>query len=141
MSEDTETLTETDDIKSKLSLRQNEFISNYIVSSGNKTKAAEETGISRQTVYAWLEQEDFRDELELAERALLDDLRVTAHARALEKSDVLMIFLMKAIDPSKYDDNVRNRLYVENLAREIVDEVLIQAEVIPQSETVPEYDS
>jgi len=129
------------DNKRELTPRQHKFICEYVSNGGNKTRACKAVGMSRGTIYLWLADEDFKAELEEAEASFADEILVALRARAIEKSDMASFFLLKAFDPTMYDDNVRNRKYIEDMAREIVDEVFVQAEVIPQAETVPDYDS
>jgi AcrR family transcriptional regulator len=70
---------------------------------GNRTKAAALAGISRRAVYKHLKKDpDFKEVYEDALDEASDKLEEIAWARAEEGSDVLLIFLLKALRPWKY---------------------------------------
>lgn len=98
-------------------------------------KACRDLKMARSTVHRWMKVDpDFAREMEEIEHEVHEELRQAMIQRAIEKSDVLAIFFMKAYAPEKYDDNIRKKQFLS----EIVDEVTKQipratAEVIPKS--------
>ena len=68
-------------------------------------------GVDQKTIYRWRqEDEHFRDEFNQAQRRSVEHLERIAKARAVTKSDLLMIFLLKALDPEKYKDRYSHEL-------------------------------
>lgn len=82
------------------------------LAEGLSVKAAcEAGGFSRNTAYRWREEDpDFAKQWDDAVEAGTDILEDVAHRRAIEHSDTLTIFLLKARRKEKYADLVRNRL-------------------------------
>lgn len=88
--------------------RQDAFITEFIANGLRKKAAADATGNGWSTVKEWFQfDEDFNQRVQDAKAEWLDNLRAAALKRAIQKSDTLMIFLMKSLDPECYDDNVR----------------------------------
>jgi len=78
---------------------------------GNVTAAAKESGIDRTRIYAWrAEDEIFAAGCLDAEEQWADNLEEVAGARAIEKSDLLLIFLLKGAKPGKYGDKLKQIL-------------------------------
>jgi hypothetical protein len=77
-------------------------------STGNVRAACEAVGISRQAAYRWRrENTEFAAAWEQAIEDATDYLEEVARQRALETSDTLMIFLLKAHRPDKFRDTHR----------------------------------
>jgi len=76
------------------------------VQYGTVTAACEAAGISRLTWYDWKEADpDFKQGAETAKAAIADGLEQEAIHRAVkEKSDTLLIFLLKGHKPDKFAD-------------------------------------
>ncbi len=75
---------------------------------GTILHAARAVGISRQTVYNWQQaDEDFAVAMHASTRDVRDDLFAEARKRAKDGSDTLLIFLLKALDPEMFRENVR----------------------------------
>lgn len=77
---------------------------NNLAKVGNITEAAKLTDIDRQTVYNWRNQDknfaqDMAKSLDTSTQILEDE----AYRRAMGKSDLLLMFLLKSRDP-KYRD-------------------------------------
>lgn len=67
--------------------------------------AADRAGVSRGEVYFEREQNaDFKTAWEDAIRLNTETLEGVAHDRATDKSDLLMMFLLKAREPAKYNE-------------------------------------
>jgi DNA-binding XRE family transcriptional regulator len=94
---------------------------------GTVTHAATAAGVARSTVYQ-VEKNDpeFAAAFEEAREAAADRLERVAIQRAEETSDTLLIFLLKALRPEKYRENVR----VEHSGALSLNEVLF-ADALP----------
>ncbi len=69
------------------------------------TAAAESVGVHPATVYAWLDQDpEFFQAYTKAKEVLADKLEEVCISRAIDKSDLLMIFSLKGLRPEKYAD-------------------------------------
>lgn len=76
-------------------------------------RAAESTGISREVVYQWRKNDpNFLREFEEANNDVTDILEETAFSRAVEKSDALLMFLLKARKPVKYRQDIQKIEYL-----------------------------
>ncbi len=76
------------------------FTGSIVESTGN-------VGISRDTHYVWMMRDpEYAKAFQEADVIFGDVLEAAARKRALEKSDLLMIFTLKAQKPHKYRDNV-----------------------------------
>ena len=70
---------------------------------GNVSLAAMQAGIHRATHYRWLaEDEAYANAAEEAKEEAIEALEAEARRRALEYSDTLLMFLLKAARPDKY---------------------------------------
>lgn len=67
----------------------------------------------------WFKNEEFAAAVIEAEDEWYEVLRASLYKRAVEKSDVLGMFFMKARYPETYDDNYRAR----KLKSEIIDDI------------------
>jgi hypothetical protein len=103
----------TKEKEGSLSRAQRAFIDAY-ASNGGITKGALKTsGVSRETLDEWkLKDEEFKKSLKIAEEHWVEELRKSAFIRAQSKSDVLLMFLLKAMKPEEFDDDVRKQQYV-----------------------------
>ena len=79
------------------------------ISNGDSINhAVKAAGLGRSTVYRWRDEyEDFRLAWEEAIEDGIERLEDAAYQRALEGSDTLMIFLLKAKKPKIYSDRQR----------------------------------
>lgn len=69
----------------------------------NASVAAKGTGYDRGTVYTWAEKDaEFAAAWHTIHEEFADLLEATAQARAITGSDLLIIFLLKALRPEKY---------------------------------------
>ena len=74
-------------------------------SSCNVTLAAKAAGVDRKTVYDhYKTQPEFAAAWDDAKEAAIEVLEAEAWQRARKQSDTLMIFLLKAHNPAKYQD-------------------------------------
>ena len=90
-----------------LTKQQADFIQAY-VSNGGLTHSALATASATRLLYQqWLKEPAFNDALEEATTKWFEELRKSAFLRAQAKSDVLLIFLLKALKPEVYDDDIR----------------------------------
>ena len=107
--------------------KREKFLTAY-AELGTISHAAARTGISRMTVYRWLEDESFKSAFEGAKKEVVDKLEREAIRRATEGvdkpvyykgelvdtireySDTLLIFLLKGQKPDIYGDKVRQEV-------------------------------
>jgi hypothetical protein len=87
--------------------REDAFIEAYWENGGRTDVTAKKLGIPVQTVYSWFKRPDFREKVQERQAVWAEALRARALQRALDKSDTLLIFLLKSIAPETYDDNFR----------------------------------
>ncbi len=121
-------------MKNKTTPRQEKYIASHIKCAGVKSRAAADCGISRDTVNSWFaKDEDFRIAVRAAEEQLYETLLAAAMKRAMEKSDNLLMFLLKSHEPERFDDNIRkakwlaeNNLIDPDKALPKVDNITIQ---------------
>ncbi len=72
---------------------------------GIVTAAAKVVGIRRDTVYSWRKDDpSFADAMDAAGDEATEALEGEARRRAMESSDTLLIFMLKANRPEKYRD-------------------------------------
>jgi hypothetical protein len=89
-------------------LKQEEFVTEYFANGGRKRQAGEKLGIGWTTVKTWFATDPvFKEMVEDFKESWRDNLRAVALKRATEKSDTALIFMLKALDPEMYDDNIR----------------------------------
>ena len=75
---------------------------------GTVTGSAKAAGIARCTVYDWRESDPvFAQAFEDAKEAGVESLEREARRRAMGRSDVLLIFLLKAARPDVYAERVK----------------------------------
>lgn len=91
--------------------RQSNYLRALVDESGNKAAAGRLTEVPKATYSRWFaSDQDFKlrseEILPKVEHALLEE----CIRRALDKSDVLMMFLLKSLRPSRYDDNFRRAI-------------------------------
>lgn len=71
---------------------------------GSIHKAASSCGVSSNTIKTWLDQDDdFRDNFEKMKDIFVGALETLALERAMEGSDSLLVTLLKANAPEKYN--------------------------------------
>jgi hypothetical protein len=90
--------------------RQKRFLTAYR-ECGIIGEAARVAGVDRTQHWQWLKDPEYAKEFEQAKEYALDVLRSVAWKRALEKSDTLLIFLLKAACPEEFSDV--HRLYID----------------------------
>ena len=112
----------------KLTPKKAAFLAAY-PEAGTVTGACEAAKISRTIHYVWLQEDgDYREAFELAKAELTESLEREAVRRARDGwnepvfhegkvcgfkrrfSDTLLIFLLKANNPEKYRETIRNEL-------------------------------
>ncbi|HZD59101.1 MAG TPA: hypothetical protein VE439_01445 [Anaerolineae bacterium] len=129
---------------------QRQFLTAFILSNGNRSKASEASGISRQCHYKWQKIDPiYAAAFEEAEDIVADALEAEAWRRAVDGveepifyqgeyvdsvrkySDTLLIFLLKGAKPEKYKDRAHqtiagdkdNPLHVRStVTRDLTDE-------------------
>lgn len=85
--------------------RQQKFLQSYL-EFGTVTAGCRGAGVSRRQYYHWLEKyPDFKEAVDVALEGHVDDLEEAARTRAKEKSDLLMIFLLKRHRPEFRDSH------------------------------------
>ena len=98
---------------SPLSVNQQKFIDAYTTNGGITKSALRSSGVSRASLERWkTEDQEFKKALKIAEEHWVEELRKAAFMRAQAKSDVLLMFLLKAMKPEEFDDDVRKTQYV-----------------------------
>lgn len=77
---------------------------------GTVRSACEAAGIGRRTWYNWVEEDrQFAALVDEAKEDVADELEETAamRAKAADGSDLLLIFLLKALRPSRFRENIK----------------------------------
>lgn len=85
----------------------NVFVEEYVKNYGHRRKAAEAAGINYDDMAPFFKDESFLAVLKEAQERWHEELRNVAIERAKQKSDILLIFMLKALKPELYDDDVR----------------------------------
>lgn len=97
---------------SELSKEQQAFLAAYSSNGGITKSALRTSGVSRKSLDEWkTTSEPFKKALKIAEEHWVEELRKAAFLRAQAKSDVLLMFLLKALKPEEFDDDVRKSQY------------------------------
>lgn len=108
-----EPFSSTDEAEGSLSRPQRAFIDAYASNGGITKSALRSSNVSRETLEEWrLKDEVFKKAMKIAEEHWVEELRKSAFLRAQSKSDVLLMFLLKAMKPEEFDDDVRKQQYV-----------------------------
>jgi hypothetical protein len=94
-----------------LSDKQRTFIRSYISSGGITKIALKESSATRRELEEWKTQTAFQKSLKDAQEDWVEELRKAAMLRATSKSDVLLMFLLKAMRPDIFDEDVRKQQY------------------------------
>lgn len=94
-----------------LSNKQRTFIRSYIASGGITKVALKESSATRAELEEWKTQPAFQKSLKDAQEDWVEELRKAAMLRATSKSDVLLMFLLKAMRPDIFDEDVRKQQY------------------------------
>jgi hypothetical protein len=69
--------------------------------------SCDRAGVRRKTHHAWMEKYPrYKELVEDIQTRFWDNMEVVAHERAKEKSDALLMFLLKANRPDKFRDSV-----------------------------------
>jgi hypothetical protein len=77
-------------------------------SSGNVSLSARGAGIGRTTVYEAMRTDPaVAERVDDAKECAIEHLETEARRRAMSSSDVLLIFLLKALRPERYRDSYR----------------------------------
>lgn len=96
----------------RLSEKQRAFIRAYGSSGGITKVALKESGVSRSELEQWKTETPFQRAYKEAQEDWVEELRKAAMLRATSKSDVLLMFLLKAMKPEMFDEDVRKQQYV-----------------------------
>ena len=79
--------------------------------SGTIRDGAIAAKVGRQTHYDWLQQhEEYRIAFQAAKEESIEGLEAEARRRALRRSDLLLMFLLKAHKPAMYRDRWEGKL-------------------------------
>lgn len=89
--------------------KQNRFLLAYLETCGNRTEAAKIAGVPLPTMYRWFREPEFCERLTKTFQRFEQPLLEEAIKRALAKSDLLLMFLLKSINPERYDEGVRKQ--------------------------------
>ena len=73
-----------------------------LAARGTKTMAAKVAGVSMSTVEKWMREPKFREAMTTAAEVISDVLEQEALRRAMSGSDKLLITMLKAVRPDKY---------------------------------------
>lgn len=95
-----------------LSEKQRLFIRAYGSSGGITKTALRESSSSRDELAEWMTQPPFKAAYKEAQDDWVEELRKAAMLRATSKSDVLLMFLLKALRPDVFDEDVRKQQFV-----------------------------
>lgn len=109
---------------------QDRYIEHHVACGGQKTAAAKKAGLEIRNVFRWFQKdEEFRARVKEAEDQLYEKLVAAGLKRAMEKSDTLTIFFLKARYPDIYDDNIRQKRFLDEIVSKVKDSLpVIQLE-------------
>jgi hypothetical protein len=102
----------SDEQLSNISEKQKNFIRYYISSGGITKVALKQANVTRDELNEWKTQDSFQKAYKEAQEDWVEELRKAAMLRATSKSDVLLMFLLKAMRPDVFDEDVRKQQYV-----------------------------
>lgn len=91
--------------------KQQEFIRHYVSSGGITKVALRQASVTRSELEEWKTQTAFQKAYKEAQEDWVEELRKAAMLRATSKSDVLLMFLLKALRPDVFDEDVRKQQY------------------------------
>jgi hypothetical protein len=128
-----------DDKQTRTKVKQAEFIKAFIKNIGVVYRSCEEVDINEATYYKWLREDpEFREMLTIAENRFCNALVASMFKRGLEKDNTASIFLLKSLQPEKYDEGVRaQRIQNEgmrDMANTLKAPVFVSAEEVPAEE-------
>ncbi len=84
---------------------------------GTVTSACRIVELSRDSPYRWRQQDpEFNEAFENSRNVVADDLEQEALRRAHDGSDLLLIFMLKALRPDKYRERFQADLNVDSAA-------------------------
>lgn len=92
--------------------KQRVFLRAYGSSGGITKTALKESNSTRADLAEWLTQEPFKKAYKETQDDWVEELRKAAMLRATSKSDVLLMFLLKALRPDVFDEDVRKQQFV-----------------------------
>lgn len=92
--------------------KQSQFIRHYSASGGITKTALRQSNSTRKELAEWMTEEPFKAAFKTAQDDWVEELRKAAMLRATAKSDVLLIFLLKALKPDVFDEDVRKQQFV-----------------------------
>lgn len=90
-----------------LKQKQTQFLEAFQSNMGITKTALLSVGVTEEEYAKWLEDETFKKALQSIKQTWIEQLRKAAYLRAQGKSDVLLMFLLKALDPDTFDEDVR----------------------------------
>lgn len=89
----------------KFTLQKRKAFIGALYENPNVSQVCRDLGISKRTAYDHKQaNEEFSDQWDAAIKIGLGELEDIAFKRATDGSDTMLIFLLKAYDPSKYND-------------------------------------
>jgi len=78
-------------------------------------QAAKAAGVARPTVYAWQANDPvFAEALKQAQTVAKHNLEGSLYQRAITRDTIAAIFLLKSMDPAKYQDKLQQRAETTN---------------------------
>ena len=95
-----------------LSEKQQKFLEAYQANMGITKTALLSIGVTEETYSEWEKNETFLKALGSIRRTWVEQLRKAAYLRAQGKSDILLMFLLKALDPDTFDEDVRKQIHI-----------------------------
>ena len=101
-------------------IKQDKYIAEYVSNGGVKKHAAKKLKIPYQTVIYWHNNDkEFNERLDAEKSIWYEALKASMMKRAMQKSDTLGIFFLKAEFPEKYDDFVRRNRFMDEIVEEV----------------------
>lgn len=91
--------------------KQTRFLEAYQSNMGITKTALLSVGATEEEYAEWTKEEKFTKALSSIKQTWVEQLRKAAYLRAQGKSDILLMFLLKALDPDTFDDDVRKEIY------------------------------
>lgn len=101
-----------EEIDKPLTVKQDLYLNALLLNSGNKTSAALAAGVSYRQAFRWHNLPHFKAHYEMRKHFWISELEAHGLKRAKDKSDLLLMFFLKAMDRERYDDNIARIKYL-----------------------------
>ena len=94
--------------------KRENWLQNYIISHGNKTKANKLSGITPMTLSRWQQDPKFKAKVDETKQYIIDNAEEILFKRGKERSDTALIEWLRA-NSSKYSKKPTNSIQINNI--------------------------